>query len=434
MIKILINEARSKNAWRNKISNQFAEFLLNFFKRNPEQILRDSLVFRSDRFANKIDNEFIQKINEVSVTIEKIDGLSDNEGVLIRLIGARYFPSNNSSREYGGVSYTFNKGDINLEIEIDSQVQSFNDLEKYYKYFHGAVADLFYHESFHLTQDFTRGLANIEDKSPYRFLTDKQKEDFNYLMDRDETEAYVGQAMKIVKRLAHSRGNKISFIKVLDSIINGASDFQTFFQSKADAEEEGNEEKAEKITDLINMIKYKYLDHGTRIYHSLKKDPKISAKLKELGSDLQEKGLYVALEQGSDFSEEEDYLQESKIKLSKYWQERAKKRARRAKRRPNNSIDKEWAKEQQNKSKDITTILNKKYEKEIKETEEKMKEIEEVLSVAAAKKQDAFLNKSFGRASGFKKNAKKHKGQGAVARGERFGPFGPSALEETNEN
>ena len=52
-------------------------------------------------------------------------------------------------------------------------------------------------------------------------------------MDRDETEAYVGQAMKIVKRLAHSRGNKISFIKILDSIINGASDFQTFFQSKA---------------------------------------------------------------------------------------------------------------------------------------------------------------------------------------------------------
>jgi hypothetical protein len=418
----LLNEARGKNRWRNTASNQFAKFLIKYFKDNPEHITEDSLTFKNEKFIGKIDNEFAKRINEVSVTINKVEDLK-NSGQPIQIIGAKYFGTDDTTREFGSNSYTFNRGDINIEIEIDSEIDDFYQLDQYFNYFVESVSDLLYHELIHLTQDFSRGLADVENKSPYYFLTNKQKEDFNYLMDKDETEAYVGQAMKEVARLARDRRQRVSFIEVLDSIIDGASDFQPFIQSKN-----------KKINNLVYLIKYKYIDYASRTYNSVRQDPQVASKLEELGEFLDGKGLYVPLEDNNyDQEQFQEWLKESSD-LSKYWKKRAKARAKRAGRHHKNKIDKVWAMKEQERSTEIGQILKKTYEKDIKETEDLTRELEEILSLAQAKKHDAFLDKATGRRKGFLKNAKKHPGQGAVAQGETYGPFGPSALEESNED
>jgi len=70
-------------------------------------------------------------------------------------------------------------------------------------------------------------------------------------------------------------------------------------------------------------------------------------------------------------------LDESK-KLSRYWDERSKARAKRAK-RSRNKIDREWASGQQEKSKKIDNTFMSLYEKELEMTEELTSDIEETI-------------------------------------------------------
>ena len=67
-----------------------------------------------------------------------------------------------------------------------------------------------------------------------------------------------------------------------------------------------------------------------------------------------------------------------KINLSKYWDERSKARAKRAK-RSRSKIDREWASGQQEKSQKIDDTFMSLYEKELEMTEELTSDIEETI-------------------------------------------------------
>ena len=66
-------------------------------------------------------------------------------------------------------------------------------------------------------------------------------------------------------------------------------------------------------------------------------------------------------------------------RLSKYWKYRAERRSKNAKREPKNEVDKNWAKEQQEKSSKINSRIHKLAEKEIQQTEEITEEVEAFL-------------------------------------------------------
>lgn len=408
----LLNEARSKNRYLHTVSNAFASYVLKELKESPTTIQNNNFTIDPKEFLNDVELSKLKNLRSITLFFIKEPDLDH----LVEIPSAGYY-AQSGSEEYGEKEYDFERGEISFEILIHEGIQNFDELEKKYNYLYNSLSELFRHEIEHYIDDESiEGglLSQRKDRSPYFKLTQQQKDEFNYYARPYEIKAYVKQFMEEARR------NKQEFHKVLINYLKTNQEFSTF-------------NKNPKLKDILYLLIFKYLEYGSIVYNSVRENEEAMGYLQKLGRYLDNKGLYMPEEIDESIKYFKDFLSEAK-KLSKYWSERSKKRAKRAGRRTNNKIDKAWAEEQQDKSRDIGEILNKSYESDIKETEELTRELEELLSVSQAKKQDAFLNKPFGRSKGFKKNARKHKGQGAVARGERFGPFGPSALEETNEN
>ena len=154
-------------------------------------------------------------------------------------------------------------------------------------------------------------------------------------------------------------------------------------------------------------------------------------------------------------------------KLSKYWKQRAARRAKNADREWPNTTDRNWALEQQNKSESINDSIQNIFQKELEESEEMVDDIGSVMRKIkkeraklkmqreAAKLQhprDATATRAKGKslsvpmkpeyggvAKGFKKKAKKLKKKGiaAAAPGETIGPGigvgGGAPMEESKE-
>lgn len=75
-------------------------------------------------------------------------------------------------------------------------------------------------------------------------------------------------------------------------------------------------------------------------------------------------------------------------KLSKYWKKRMETRTKNARREPKNSIDREWAENQQQKSKKINNTVHKIFEKELQTNEQFLEEVEDFIQKVKKKRED----------------------------------------------
>ncbi len=414
-----LEEGRSKNRYLHTVSNAFSSYVLDFLKKNPKVIQQDNYSFKPTKFLSKEQKKLLPKLKNITVFFVKEPDVYG----LVQTPEATYYTDPEGGEDtYGGKTYEFEKGEIDLKFLIDDSIESFDELKDKYSYLYANMSEMFRHEIQHYVDDQALekqgGLYSLKkERSPYRFLTDQQKEKFNYLARPYEVKAYVIQFMEEAKRL------RKPFYKVLVDYLKTNEEFSMFNSNP-------------KLKDILYVLIYKYLERASAMFNSVREDEPAMKYLQKLGGYLDDKGLYTPEEEMSEshrINKFKEWLKESSD-LSKYWKERARKRAKRAGRHHKNKIDKVWAMKEQERSTEIGQILKKTYEKDIKETEDLTRELEEILSLAQAKKHDAFLNKATGRRKGFLKNAKKHPGQGAVAQGETYGPFGPSALEESNED
>lgn len=159
-------------------------------------------------------------------------------------------------------------------------------------------------------------------------------------------------------------------------------------------------------------------------------------------------------------------------KLSKYWKARAKRRALKAERQWPNTVDRDWAIQEQEKSSKMNSVIHALFEKELEESEEMLGEIDHVMKAIKkgrnaikmkreAKKQtldhpaDATAKRAKGKSlskpypkhkkgetvGGYYRKASKKLGGIGLAPGESFGPAagaagaggGGAAMEEQKE-
>jgi hypothetical protein len=417
MVKLLENldEGRSKNRYLHTVSNAFASYVLDFLKKNPLVIQQTNYSFKPTKFLSKEQKKLLPKLKNITIFFVKEPDVYK----LIQTPEATYYGDPEGSEEtYGGSTYEFEKGEIDIKFLIDDSVESFEQLKDRYNYLYGNMSELFRHEVQHYVDDQALekqgGLSSLKkERSPYHFLTDQQKEKFNYFARPYEVKAYVTQFMEEAKRLRRP------FYKVLVDYLKTNEEFSMFNSNP-------------KLKDILYVLIYKYLERASTMYNSVREDESAMKYLQKLGAFLDDKGLYTPEEDMSETYNHDkfkDWLVEGSA-LSKYWKKRAKSRAKRAGRKPNNAIDKNWALEQESKSKDISVSLKKTFDEQIKESEALSKQIEEIIALQAKKKKnlskDPFVSGITGRMKGFKQ---KHKGAKKIAPGEAFGPL----EEEENE-
>jgi ribosomal protein S16 len=408
----ILEEGRSKNRFLHTVSNAFADNIISFLKNNPDRINDKNIVTKPEEFIGKEDLKALSKLKSITIFIIKKPNIKN----LIRIPEAAYYHKNMSDT-YGDSSYKFKRGEISFKVEVDEKINSFEQLQTKYSKLYSDLSELFRHEVEHYVDDrqIKGGLeAQDKERSPYYFLTPEQKEEFNYYIAPYEIKAYVKQFMEEAKR------SREPFYRVLVDYLKTKEEFSTFNRDN-------------KLKDILYVLIYKYLEFASTIYNSVREDENAMKYLQKLGSYLDDKGLYIPEEEVSEsFNHDKfkEWLKEGSD-LSKYWKKRAKSRAKRAGRSPNNATDKNWALEQEEKSKDISISLKKAFDEQIKESEALSKQIEEIIAFQAKKKnlsKDPFVNGITGRMKGFKQ---KHKGAKKIAPGESFGPL-EEEDDETN--
>ena len=150
------------------------------------------------------------------------------------------------------------------------------------------------------------------------------------------------------------------------------------------------------------------------------------AKAFEIGTDhMTDNPKYYSQLKQSGLADDKPLPPKKANKLSKYWRKRLQRRAKNAGRGKRNSSDRNWALEQQKKSKDINKKIKDMFIKELQVTEELSSTIEEFLKRLKQKQSvKTFDGKKPQKPSGPQKPPKK--GEGIAGRVKRV--KGPSVV------
>lgn len=411
-IKSEIDEGRSTRRWTHSLAKEIKSYMISLIKNDIVELLKERvLVYNKNIFFSKFKQYPIMRYFGDVYIVARDDKKFSNGG------GSYYYKPGSLSVE--NQEYSLSRGDFVFFIDAPRKLQNFEEIKDIFQQYANDITETISHEIKHFIDDFTgEGLEAIPSQDLFYKMPKHYIKKYNYYMDDDEVSAYVEAAMKRTKM------QRIPFIKALyDSVIKErvVHDFANSIN----------------LRKIKYIIMYKYLNHAIKKYNSVMDDPaanKYFAKIEKFIIDNQlEK--YVKSKEDTKKADrvkekekrrqeweklygDSEPLKEAKSKLSKYWHKRAKSRAKRAGRHFPNNQDKEWAAEQEEKSKDLGSTLKKAFERDIKESEDFLKTISEIISKKKIK--DPFLDAPTGRMKGFKS---KHRGSIKIAPGERFGPI-----------
>ena len=195
----MLDEGRSKNRYLHTISSNFVDYVLKYLRNNPLIIQQNNFSFKPNKFLTKEQKKALPKLKDVTLFFVKESNVKN----LIKIPEAGYY-TRDTEDTVAGSDYDFVRGEITIKVVIDEKIQSFEELTSRYSYLSSTLADMFRHEVQHYVDDqaLEGGLESQEkERSPYRFLTDEQKEEFNYFARPYEIKAYIRQFMEEAKRI-----------------------------------------------------------------------------------------------------------------------------------------------------------------------------------------------------------------------------------------